>query len=264
MHARPIIDPSTNRPLRELFPEPSATVDLAETYEFPQEAAHWVRANFVASLDGAAAVDGRAGGLGNETDVRIFARLRALADVILVGSGTARAEGYGPMRTAAEWRDLRLGRSATAPIAVVTNSGHLDTTAPLFTEAPAEARTIVILPAAVGRERRQQLARAADVIVAGQDEVDPTSAIAQLVERGYPRISCEGGPRFFSSLIETNCLDELCLTTSPLLVGSDAPRITHGEALATPRHMGLARLLTDGSFLYSRYVRDDVLDLVVG
>ena len=78
--------------VNRLFPFPQSEIDLAEAYAFPVGRS-WVRAIFVASIDGAATVDGRSGGLGNETDRRIFALQRALADVVLVGAGTARAEG---------------------------------------------------------------------------------------------------------------------------------------------------------------------------
>ena len=75
--------------LRQLFPTPSHRVELPSAYAFPDGDAPWVRANLVASVDGAATLRGRSGGPGNDTDHAIFALLRALADVILVGSGTA-------------------------------------------------------------------------------------------------------------------------------------------------------------------------------
>jgi riboflavin biosynthesis pyrimidine reductase len=53
-----------------------------------------LRMNMVTSLDGAAWVDGRAGGLGGPEDQALMQVLRMFADVILVGAGTVRVEGY--------------------------------------------------------------------------------------------------------------------------------------------------------------------------
>ncbi|GIH10703.1 hypothetical protein Rhe02_87700 [Rhizocola hellebori] len=53
-----------------------------------------LRMNMVSSLDGAAWVDGRAGGLGGPADQALMQVLRMFADVILVGAGTVRVEGY--------------------------------------------------------------------------------------------------------------------------------------------------------------------------
>ena len=64
----------------------------------------------IASADGAATVDGRSGGLSGEADHEVFGLLRALADVVLVGAGTVRAEAYRPARVAPRWAGLRAGR----------------------------------------------------------------------------------------------------------------------------------------------------------
>src|SRR5262249_46727695 len=93
--------------VRQVYPGGSVLTDaaLAALYAYPDPGVPrgcWVRANMVASVDGAATLDGRAGGLSGEADEQVFAMLRALADVILVGAGTARAEGYGPVRPESE------------------------------------------------------------------------------------------------------------------------------------------------------------------
>ena len=47
----------------------------------------------VASADGAGFLDGRTAALSTPADMRLFGLLRVLADVVLVGAGTARARG---------------------------------------------------------------------------------------------------------------------------------------------------------------------------
>ncbi|MGH8997127.1 MAG: pyrimidine reductase family protein [Acidimicrobiales bacterium] len=245
----------TNSHLTELFPRRTDAVDLAAAYAFPEGATPWLRAVFVASADGAATLGGRSGGLGNATDRQLFALGRALADVVLVGAGTVRVEGYGPAEESSEWRFLREGRPPTPAIAVVSRSLNLDLSAPLFSAAPEHARTMVLTTGAAPRERLQAANKIADVIVAGDSTVNLTTAITELGERGYHRISCEGGPRLLANLVTADCLDELCLTCSPVIVSGDAIRITNGPRLDVPFNMRLVQVLTNESYLFVRYLR---------
>ena len=115
---------------------------LAAHYAYPDElAAPFVRVNFVCSADGAASVDGLSGGLGSAADQRVFGLLRQLAEVVLVGAGTVRAEGYRGAR-----RPTR-GRDTPPPIAVVTGSAELDPASRLFTDT-AVAPIVLTLPTA--------------------------------------------------------------------------------------------------------------------
>src|SRR3954469_22573962 len=123
--------------MRRLLPDPAELddADLIDAYRLP-EGRH-LRVNFIASLDGAVTVDGRSEGLGSPGDRRIFQLLRALADVVLVGHGTAAAEGYRPMTATSPVGRLRasLGRPPTAPIAVVSQRASLDPAGALVTGA---------------------------------------------------------------------------------------------------------------------------------
>ena len=56
---------------------------LESAYAYPRDRA-WLRANMVASVDGAASAHGRSRGLSTPADKRVFRVLRALADVIVV------------------------------------------------------------------------------------------------------------------------------------------------------------------------------------
>jgi riboflavin biosynthesis pyrimidine reductase len=255
--------------MRQIYPEQAELDDhgLARRYRPPDragEAPHWLRANMVTSLDGAAALEGRTGGLSGEADRQVFAMLRALADVILVGAGTARVEGYRPVRPRDEgvrWAWLREGRVPSPPIAVVTRGLDLDPGSPLLAASPAHARTIVITTEAAPAARRAAVAATADVIVAGQQSVDIRAAVGALAGRGYRQILTEGGPYLLSQIIEAGLLDELCLTLSPLLAGPGAGRIVAGtgpppaSAGAGARQLRLAHVLAEDGQLLCRYVR---------
>jgi riboflavin-specific deaminase-like protein len=222
---------------------------LAARYAYPAElGAPFVRVNFVASVDGAVAVDGKSGGLGSPADQRLFGMLRQLADVVLVGAGTVRAEDYRGAR-----RPTR-GRDTPPPIAVVTGSADLDPAARLFTDT-AVAPIVLTLDTAP-RERRDRLAAAgADVVVL--PHLTPDALLGELARRHLHRVLCEGGPSLFGELIAADAVDELCVTVAPLLAGGTAGRIARGPAGAQPRPMRLAGTLRAGDVLLLRYVRDD-------
>jgi riboflavin biosynthesis pyrimidine reductase len=225
--------------------------ELARLYDYPRE--HWLRANMVASADGAAFLDGRSGGLSSAADRRLFGLLRALADVVLVGAGTARTEKYKPARRRPELAPLRAGRAATPPIALVSRGLDLDLAAPLFTQAPPDARTIVITCDASPVERRAVTAKVAHVIVAGDVAVDLGLALAFLRDRGLGRVLCEGGPMLLSHLAADGLANELCLTISPLLAGPGPSRITAGAPFPA-RQLALVHVLRAEGALFCRYL----------
>ena len=135
--------------MRLLFPSTADGPDLPGLYSYPT--GPWLRANMVSSADGAATLEGATKALSSKTDRHVFALLRTLSDVILVGAATAREEHYNPVRVRELWRHLRAGRSASPPIAVVSGRLDLDPQSALITAAPADARTIVITTARAAR-----------------------------------------------------------------------------------------------------------------
>jgi riboflavin biosynthesis pyrimidine reductase len=205
-------------------------------------------------------IDGRSGGLSGPGDRQLFKVLRSLADVILVGSGTVRAEKYKPARPAAMVPALRAGRPATPPIAVVSGTLDLDPESPLLTAAPPDARTVVLTSKAAPADRRAALARHAEIIEAGTDRVSMAAAVRALGDLGHARILCEGGPGLLGQLMTAGLLDELCLTVSPVLAGGQAGRILVGgppgpDDAAGTEPLDLGHVLADGGFLFCRYVR---------
>lgn len=241
----------------QLLPPPhrNRQVDLAEVYAYPAGARRWVRANMVATVDGAATAEGKSEGISGEADKRIFGVLRALADVVLVGAGTVRAEQYRPTRVRQQYQEARAaaGQAPTAAIAVVSRSLDLDWSMPLFT-SPA-VPTIVLTAADAPQDRVDAAAEAgADVIAAGTGVVDLALAVDRLAERGLGRILCEGGPHLLGQLAAAGRLDELCLSVAPQLRGGDSMRILAGPDLTDGLPLILHTLLTEDGFLFARYL----------
>ena len=242
--------------MHRLFPD-QAEVDPIDAYGRLSRAGHrpQVRLNMIASVDGASSVDGHSAPLGGPADKALFATLRALADVILVGAATMRTESYGPARLDESSRGLRLRWAMTAvpPIAVVTRACRLDWHAPFF--ADAEQRPIIITAASAALDDRARAAEVADVIVAGDKGVDLAQAMRELAERGHENVLAEGGPGIAAQLAAADLLDELCLTVSPLLAGGEAKRILDGSLLQPPPRLELHHVLESDGYLFLRYRR---------
>ena len=227
---------------------------LLEAYRIEDRTVPRLRVNFIASLDGAATHDGLSGGLNNADDKLVFDTLRSLTDVILVGAGTVRAEGYGGIRldAAAEaWR-VAHGLPPQPRIAVVSGRLDLDAGHPLFTDAAT--RPIVITHAGSPADARAELGAVADVLVCGAVTIDLPLALHELAARGLRQVLCEGGPSLFGALLSADAVDELCLSLSPVLEAGTAGRIAHSGA-ATSRPMRLGHVLTAGDMLFLRYTR---------
>ncbi len=245
--------------MRRLWPDPTDVDDvdaLVAADERPVPAGRpWLLVNMIASLDGAITVDGRSGALGRPADRALFLALRAAADVVLVGAGTVRAEGYGPARPSAAQRALRVarGQAERPAIAVVTRSLDLDLDSPLFVDA--EPATIVVTCDAAPADRRRAAAARADVLVAGHDDVDLVETLAALGGRGAELVTCEGGPRLNGDLIAADLVDEWDLTIAPLLVGDRSVRSSAGPAPSVPRGYELVRVLEGDGLLLGRWVR---------
>ncbi len=218
----------------------------------------WVRGNAIASLDGAATTSGTSGGLGGAGDRWLFAVQRELADVIVVGAGTARAENYGGARMSVSQRRGRhtRGQGEVPPIAVVTRSGRLDPDMPVLTDS--EVPPLVLTCAASVGTARDRAGAAAEVIDcsgADPDRVDLAVLLDRLGRRGLVRVLTEGGPSLLGAFVARNLLDEICLTSAPLLVGGAAVRVASGGVdVLTPMRRGHV-LTDDEGYLYSRYVR---------
>jgi riboflavin biosynthesis pyrimidine reductase len=245
--------------VRRLLPDPAPLDDdasLAQAYRAPA-GRRFLRVNFIASLDGATTVAGRSRGLQSPGDLRVFRMLRALADVVLVGAGTATAEGYKPMSddSAVGRMRLALGRPATAPIAVVSRRVSLSPQSPL---AGGSSPTILITCAAADPEYRKALADAGfDVWVCGDDDVDLRLAVDRLAERGLAEITCEGGPQLLRSALAAGVVDELDMSMSPMLVGGEVRLLGDGP-LPEPVQLDLRQVLEEDGMLFTRYaVRRD-------
>jgi riboflavin biosynthesis pyrimidine reductase len=206
-----------------------------DLYAYPETHRPWLRTNFVSTIDGAAYdAQGLTASLGGDADHEVFQLLRRLADVVIVGAGTARIEKYKSSRTplALVSRRLDLPDDLVGPDLIVVTT----------TDAPAG---------------RVEALRAADVDVMmhGEIEVDWSAVLDAFEARGWRHLLCEGGPTLHGDLVTNDLVDEVCLTIAPTLTSGDAPRIAHSRHAVT-HGMTLAHAVPVGDVLLTRWVRD--------
>lgn len=217
----------------------------------------WLRANMVASLDGAAYHEGRSQPLSSEADMRVFGVLRGLADAVVVGAQTVRQEGYRPAREREVFarRRAAAGQGPAPAIAVVSAGLDLDFSLPLFTGPLVP--TLLVTGAAAPQDRVAAARDAgAEVVFAGEGEtVDPARLPAALARRGLRRLLTEGGPRLLGQLVAGDVLDELCFTLAPRITSGGASRIVDGPGLDVPVDFRLDGVLEEDGFLFTRYRR---------
>ena len=200
----------------------------------------------------------------SEADRFVMGLLRACADAVLVGAGTMLASPrtrwtaeHAYPAAAPLYRELR--RSRRRPprptLAVLSGSGSVDPRHPALEEGA------LVLTSERGAARlRGRLPRATTILAVGAEApLDPVAAAEALRQRGHELILSEGGPTAFGALVAAGLVDELFLTTSPLLAGRSpgSPRpalVEHAELL--PARIVEGELLTlrrAGSHLFARY-----------
>lgn len=218
--------------------------ELTQAYSFPPSDRPVVRANMVASIDGAATADGKSGGLGGPDDHRVFHLQRSLADAIVVGAQTAVTEGYHPPTVAAEHVAARAarGQSPVPLLVLVTRSLAIPADYATLIDASVVIATCENAPASA---RSRLVEAGATLLDCGIDDVAPAMLLRALAARGLTHVLCEGGPRFLAALAAADLLDELALTVSPILTGGDAPRISHGAQPSPPIPMRLRHQLSN-------------------
>lgn len=229
-------------------------MDLAYLYPWPE--GPWLRTMMVMTLDGATVgPDGLSGSISGAADKRVFMETRRLADVVLVGAGTIRAERYTPMRAKSEWQEERasLGLAPAPQIVVVSGRLDLPWEEPMFSESALPV--VVVTTTSVAAERVEHARRFADVVQLGDDSVDVRALVHLLHERGQQRINCEGGEALLDVLVREDLVDEMDLTISPVLAGSGYLRDPDREITPPYPRYSLAHQFVDEGFVFCKFVR---------
>jgi riboflavin biosynthesis pyrimidine reductase len=236
-------------------PGPIEAADLVGAYPWP-DTGGWVRAMMVATLDGATAgADGLSRSISSASDRTVFDAVRRMADVVLIGAGTFRAERYRPLLAKAADAEARAaaGLAAAPVVAIVSGSLDLPWEEPIFAESTV--RPIVVTTASCDPARRQEAEGHADLMVLPGNRIEAGALLSGLSERGLHRVVCEGGARLLATIAVQGGLDEVDLSISPVMVGGG--QIATGAASPVPHGYSLTQLIrASDDFLFTRYVRE--------
>ena len=249
--------------VRRLLPGPVVDVDPMELYPAlprPKPAERpWLMINMIASADGAIAVDGTSGALGNPADEAVFSAVRACPDWIVAAAGTVRVESYGLPRPSEASRRARLasGRAERPRLAVVSASLDLDLSLPLFADQrPGEDPPTILTGSTAEPGAVERLEPVAEVVRLPSPRPQAAEILAELDRRGAEVVLSEGGPSFNGQLADAGVVDELCLSIAPLVAGGPSPRIVHGSARTVPLNMSIDHVLESSDTLFIRYVSE--------
>jgi riboflavin biosynthesis pyrimidine reductase len=217
---------------------PDFRVRLAELYR--PGASDWVRLNLIGSVSGSATgPDGTSETLTNPMDRAILGVIRSQADVVLVGAASIRAEGYFIPRNGA--------------LAVVSRTGNFADHQ--LRGTTARGRLFILCPAAAVKIAQQSIGMPDVTVIAVPDADRSLSApdiVSALRGAGFHSIVVEGGPEIATLFVLGDAVDELCLTTSPVLNGGAMPLFGSREFDGHP--LTLTQLLVDtGGATYARW-----------
>lgn len=216
----------------------------------------FVRFSMVSSLDGRISVDGVSAPLSSAADSRRFHLLRCAADAVVVGAGTARAEGYRGAMLPKPLQEIRSGqgRSPLPTTVVLSASGSIPADAPVLTDAPAP--TIVVVSDEAPRTKREALSDAlgTHAVVTVGPGANPRDITAALAARGLLHLHHEGGPTVLSRYLSADAVDSLCLTLAPSILMS-GPGLVPDLDSPLLRDFSLHALFEEGSVLLADYRR---------
>lgn len=233
--------------LTPVYPTADAPIDLGAedareriTGLYRPPSSDWLRLNLIGSVSGSATgPDGTSETLTNPVDRTILNVIRSLSDVVVVGAASVRAEGYFVPRNGV--------------LAVVSRTG--DFSGHNITGTGSRGTVVVLCPAA-SADRARATMDLPDVSVIPVPDLDGSltakAIVTALRDAGYRSIVAEGGPELATLLTLGGVVDELCLTTSPVLNGGAMPLF--GAREFEDRPLTLRSLLIDeAGFSYARW-----------
>jgi riboflavin biosynthesis pyrimidine reductase len=219
------------------LPLPAALRRLYGRFRLPQAGSPpYIFSNFVTTLDGVVSlrVRGHANGGDisgfNAQDRMVMGLLRAVADMVIVGSGTLAADSrqvWTPEaicpELAAEYTQMRkaLGKSGPPLNVVVSGSGSLNLRLPVFSSGQVQ---VMIITTVAGAKRlaKQRIPDAVEIrtIRRGGAEIAASTICSEVCSvRGVKRVLVEGGPRLLADFFKQRLVSEQYLTLSPQIAG---------------------------------------------
>jgi 2,5-diamino-6-(ribosylamino)-4(3H)-pyrimidinone 5'-phosphate reductase len=171
--------------------------------------------------------------ISGKTDFDRVDELRATSDAVMVGIGTVLADDPSLTVKSPERRQRRTAKGLDENPAriVVDSQARTPLTADIFNKGVG--KRIIVVAKTAPAERVRALAAKAEVIVAGEQEVDLKHMAAELKKRGIERLMVEGGATLNYGMMSNRLVDELSVFVGNLIIGGrDAPTLMDGPGIA--------------------------------
>jgi riboflavin biosynthesis pyrimidine reductase len=144
------------------------------------------------------------------------------------------------------------GRTKPPPIAVISRSGELPER---LVSSPDQPALLVTSAQAAARHNRVG-EQPCGVLVAGEESVDVARAVRLLGEHGLRRVLCEGGPTLLDELVQSDTVDEVCVTLAPKLAANQPTgHRPEPSRLPVPTALRLEHALVHDDYLFTKYRR---------
>ncbi len=243
---------------------------------FPRLHPH-VFSNFVTTLDGVVSLNAKGHASGADIsgfsaqDRMVMGLLRAIADVVIIGSGTLRADRRHVWTAEAVYPELAddylqlrrtLGKRGAPLNVIVSGSGKIDLRLPVFASGKVPA-LIVTTAAGAKRLSNRRVPDSVEICAIRRSmRAIRASAVLEAVCRARrgKLILVEGGPRLLGDFYAEHLIDEQFLTLAPQIAGRDTGdrrlSLVMGKAFA-PRDPLWGTLIDarrGDSHLFLRYV----------
>lgn len=181
---------------------------------------------------------------------RYLHQIRAECDGIMVGANTVRIDNPNLTVRYVE------GKNPTRIIPASTGDIPLDANVLNTDVAP----TVIAVSRKAPAERLEKLKeRGAQVVIAGDENVDFAELLPKLYEMGIKKLMVEGGSKVNWELIKNDLVDEIRLIHLPVVVGGDdVPSLVSGEGFKTleaVKRFKIKRVFQCGNQVITEYER---------
>ncbi len=159
--------------------------------------------------------------------------LRSTSDAVMVGIGTILADDPSLTVKSEERRKRRVadGKDENPARIVVDSKARIPLTADVFKKGVG--KRIVVVSKAAPTEKVEALKEKADVIVAGDEEVDLKEMARELKKRGIERLMVEGGATLNWAMTTAGLVDEISAFVGNVIIGGkEAPTFMDGEGIS--------------------------------
>ena len=197
----------------------------------PEQARPFIFINAAMSADGKiATIERKQTRISGSIDFDRLDELRATSDAIMVGIGTVLCDNPSLTVKSAQRREKRRsqGLDETPARIVVDSMARTPLDADIFKKG--SGKKIIAITESAPRKKVQELSKKAEIIVSGEETVNPEKLLAELKLRGINHLMVEGGATLNWGLISKGLVDDIYTFIGNIIIGGrSAPTFVDGD-----------------------------------